>query len=122
MEQREFEQLVADALEDLPRDIKKFLDNVQVTVANQPSSSVLGKLGLGPGHLLFGLYQGVPKTRRSSRYGLVLPDKITIYQCPMERVHTSPAAIRAQVRKTVLHELAHHFGISDQRLRELEVY
>ena len=110
---------MVDALESLPADIRRVLDNVEVTVAGWPSRATLKKAGVGPGRLLFGLYQGVPQTRRTTRYGLVLPDKITIFQGPIERVCRTPAAIRAQVRKTVLHELAHHFGIDDERLREI---
>lgn len=122
MERVEFEQLVFEALDSLPADIRAMLDNVEVTVAGWPSPAVLKSTGLKPGQLLFGLYQGVPKTRRGSHYGLVLPDKITIFQGPIERVCRSPEAIRARVRRTVLHELAHHFGLSDQRLREIGAY
>jgi len=79
-------------------------------------------LGLGPGQTLFGLYEGVPLTERSSHYGMVLPDKITIFRQPIEAYCRSEEEIRQMVRRTVLHELAHHFGIPDQRLRELGVY
>jgi predicted Zn-dependent protease with MMP-like domain len=119
VDRREFEGLVVEALDGLPADIRQMLDNVEVTVAAWPSADTLRSAGLRPGQLLFGLYQGVPKTKRTSHYGLVLPDKITIYQGPIERVCRTPAAVRAQVRKTVLHELAHHFGISEERLREI---
>lgn len=122
MERVEFEQLVVEALEDLPADIRGLLDNVELTVADWPSPALLQSVGLRPGQLLFGLYQGIPQTRRGSHYGLVLPDMITIFQGPIERVCRSPQAIRAQVRRTVLHELAHHFGLSDQRLREIGAY
>ena len=115
----EFELLVIGTLENLPADILRVLDNVEVTVAGWPSPATLKKAGLRPGQLLFGLYQGVPQTRRTSHYGLVAPDKVTIFQGPIERACRSPAAVRAQVRKTILHELAHHFGISEQRLREI---
>ena len=119
MERADFEQLVAETLDGLPADLRRLLDNVEVTVTGWPSPAVRKAAGLRPGQMLFGLYQGVPQTRRTSHYGLVPPDKITIFQGPIERVCRSPAAIRAQVRKTVLHELAHHFGISDKRLREI---
>jgi predicted Zn-dependent protease with MMP-like domain len=71
---------------------------------------------------LFGFYHGIPLTERSHGYNLVLPDKISIYQRPIEYVFRTPEAIRAQVQRTVLHELAHHFGISDDRLREMGAY
>ena len=119
MERHDFEQLVAETLDSLPPDLRQLLDNVEVTVTGWPSPAVRKTAGLRPGQMLFGLYQGVPQTRRTSHYGLVPPDKITIFQGPIEQLCRSSAAIRAQVRKTVLHELAHHFGISDQRLREI---
>ncbi len=122
MDRAVFDQLVAEVLQELPADIRRLMDNVQITVEDWPTASTLRSVGLRPEQLLFGLYQGVPQTQRTSHYGLVLPDKITIFQGAIERVCRTPAAIRKQVRKTVLHELAHHFGISDQRLRELGVY
>ncbi len=120
MDRRSFEQLVVGALDSLPADLRQLLDNVEVTVAHEPSPTILKQLGMQRGQLLFGLYQGVPQTRRTRHYGLVLPDKITIYQRPIEQVCRTPAAIRAQVRQTVRHELAHHFGISDERLSEIK--
>ena len=117
-----FEALVAEALDGLPPDIQKKLENVEVVVERRPSLSKLRRLRLGTGHTLFGLYEGVPLTRRTSHYGMVLPDKITIFREPIESRCRSDEQVRYVVRRTVLHELAHHFGISDQRLRELGVY
>jgi predicted Zn-dependent protease with MMP-like domain len=75
------------------------------------------------GRPLLGLYQGIPLTRRSSQYGGVLPDKITIYRGPLVRLYGSdPERLRREVRRVVLHELAHHFGISDERLIEIDRY
>lgn len=122
MDRQEFERLVVETLDNLPEDIQQLLDNVDVTISDWPSPAEIESAGLRPGQLLFGLYQGIPLTHRSSHYGLVLPDKITIYQQPIERVRRTPDAIRTQVRRTVLHELAHHFGLSDERLHELGVY
>lgn len=117
-----FEALVAEALDGLPPDIQKKLENVEVVVERRPSLSQLRRLRLGPGQTLFGLYEGVPLTNRTSHYGMVLPDKITIFREPIESRCRSDEQVRYVVRRTVLHELAHHFGISDQRLRELGVY
>jgi len=76
-----------------------------------------------PGERLLGLYQGVPLTRRSSHYGGVLPDKITIYRGPLVRLYGhDPERLRREVRRVVLHEVAHHFGISDERLIEIDRY
>lgn len=117
-----FETLVAEALDSLPPDIRQMLDNVEVVVESHPSPAQLRRLGLGPRGTLFGLYEGVPLTRRNSGYNLVLPDKITIFRKPIEAYCRSDEQVRQVVRRTVLHELAHHFGISDERLRELGAY
>ena len=119
MNRRDFEQLVIEALDGLPADIGRMLDNVEVTISSFPSPAQIERAGLPRGGMLFGLYEGVPQTRRTIHYGLVPPDKITIFQRPIEKVFNTPAAIRAQVRKTILHEIGHHFGLSEQRLREL---
>lgn len=118
----EFEQLVAQALDDLPDFFKQKLENVEVVIADWPTEAELLAVKLKPGQLLFGLYQGIPLTRRTSHYGMVLPDKITIYQMPIEQVCRTPSQVIQQVQHTVKHELAHHFGISDDRLRELGAY
>jgi predicted Zn-dependent protease with MMP-like domain len=117
-----FEELVAEALDSLPPDIQEKLQNVEVVVEWRPSPAQLRRLGLGSRHTLFGLYEGVPLTGRTSGYGMVLPDKITIFRQPIEACCRSDDQVRQKVRHTVLHELAHHFGISDERLRELGVY
>ncbi len=119
---RHFEVLVAEALDSLPADIQEKLENVEVVVDWRPSAVQLRSVALRPGQSLFGLYEGVPQTKRTSSYGMVLPDKITIFQQPIESVCRSDEQIKQLVRRTVLHELAHHFGISDDRLRELGAY
>jgi predicted Zn-dependent protease with MMP-like domain len=117
-----FEELVAEALDSLPPDIQEKLENVEVVVEWRPSPAQMRRMGLGPGQTLFGLYEGVPLTERTSGYGLVLPDKITIFRQPIEAYCRTDEQVRRTVRRTVLHELAHHFGISDDRLRELGAY
>jgi len=117
-----FEELVAEALRELPPDIRAMLDNVAVMVEERPSPRLLREIGVPPGHTLFGLYQGVPLTARTSGYNLVPPDRITIFREPVEAISRSPDDIRRVVRRVVLHELAHHFGIDDDRLRELGAY
>ncbi len=118
----EFEQLVVEALEALPEFFQQKLQNIDVIVSDWPTPAEQQAVHLQPGHLLFGLYQGIPLTQRTSNYGLVLPDKITIYHLPIEQVCRTRERIMAQVQRTVRHELAHHFGISDDRLRELGAY
>lgn len=117
MDQLAFEALVAEALENLPEDISAWLDNVAIVVAEWPTPQHLAQAGIGPGQLLFGLYVGVPKTHRGFTYGEILPDKILIFQRPIERVCRSPASIRDCVRRTVLHEIGHHFGMDEDQLR-----
>ncbi|MGH2746831.1 MAG: metallopeptidase family protein [Actinomycetota bacterium] len=111
-----FEELVADALDSLPEEIAVRMDNVEVVIEDEPPADVLA--GMPRGHTLFGLYQGIPLTDRR-RYEGVLPDKISIYRGPIERAARTPRRIKEQVRRTVIHEVAHHFGIDDDRLEEL---
>ena len=108
-----FEQLVSDALDELPDDIRDLMSNVAVTVEDEPPD----------GRPLLGLYQGVPWGRRGAYYSGALPDKITIYRGPIERMtRGNPEHLRQQVRRTVFHEIAHPFGISDQRLVDIDRY
>ncbi len=103
-----FEEMVGTALDGLPEQLGELMRNVAVMVEHNP----------GPRGLL-GLYQGVPLTSRTSNYAGVLPDRITIYQQAICAICQSEAEVAEQVRKTVIHEVAHHFGISDERLDEL---
>jgi predicted Zn-dependent protease with MMP-like domain len=122
IEREEFENLVVQALDELPAWVHEMMDNVEVTVADAPSVAQLRRQGLRPGQLLLGLYEGVPRTRRTTHYGLVLPDKITLFRLPILAVCRTPDQVPARVRSVVVHELAHHFGIDDDRLRELGAY
>lgn len=119
MERRRFFGLVRRALADLPSPYRDWLENVDVVVERRPGRRQLREAGLGVHDVLFGLYEGVPLTERTSGYGMVLPDKITIFQEPLEQEFSSDADLIAEVRRTVLHELAHHFGIDDAQLERL---
>ncbi|MEW6364287.1 MAG: metallopeptidase family protein [Acidobacteriota bacterium] len=120
MKRRAFEKLVAEALAEIPEELARRLENVDVVIEDEPDPELLEEMGMDPEtSTLFGLYQGVPLTQRDSRYGLVLPDKITIFRFPIEDECESAEQIKAEIRRTVVHEIAHHFGISDARLREL---
>jgi predicted Zn-dependent protease with MMP-like domain len=103
-----FEQMVSEALDGLPAEFGELMKNIAVLVEHGP----------GPRGLL-GLYEGIPLTSRSTNYAGVLPDKITIYQRAICAICESEAEVVEQVRRTVIHEVGHYFGISDQRLREL---
>jgi predicted Zn-dependent protease with MMP-like domain len=109
-----FETLVSLAIRDLPEDIRNHLENVAIVIEERPSPEDLMAAGVPEGYTLFGLYLGTPLSVRTSDYGLVLPDKITIYKEPLEDACGSDWAIRSQVQKTVQHELAHHLGFGDE--------
>lgn len=111
-----FERLVAEALDSLPAEIATRMENVDVVVERYPTRRQLAAGGVPRGQTLLGLYEGVPLTERTASYGLVLPDKITIFQGPIEAYCRTDAEIRDQVRQTIIHEVAHHFGISDEAL------
>jgi predicted Zn-dependent protease with MMP-like domain len=93
--------------------------NVDIVVERRPTARERKAAGIGPGQTLLGLYQGIPLTQRGESYNLVAPDKINIYQEPIEEMCATDDDVREQVRKTVLHELGHYFGIDDARLGEL---
>ncbi len=103
-----FEELVADALDGIPEGLGKYMDNVAVFVEEVP-----------PEPNLLGLYQGVPLTARGISYSATMPDRISIYRRTILTVSRTEDEVVEQVRRTVIHEVAHHFGISDPRLREL---
>lgn len=112
-----FEELVREAMESLPERFWNRLDNVIVVVEQRPSREQLDYHGLGPNETLFGLYEGVPMTERGS-YSPPVPDKITIFQGPLQRYCATEAELIHEVRDTVVHEVAHFFGIDDDRLHE----
>ncbi len=117
-----FDELVVQALESLPDEIRDKLDNVAVMVEDYPTQAQLRAGGVGRGMLLFGLYEGVPLTGRTSGYNMVMPDRITLFREPILMACRSMEEVRKTIAHTVLHEIAHHFGISDERLREIGAY
>jgi predicted Zn-dependent protease with MMP-like domain len=118
IEPERFEALVRDAIDSLPEPFASHLSNVGVVVEDEPTPEQLASLG--PGMTLFGLYEGVAQPSRLGNYQWVMPDKITIFRGPITRASRGDAAeIAHQVQVTVIHEIAHHFGISDERLDEL---
>ncbi|MGH2759810.1 MAG: metallopeptidase family protein [Actinomycetota bacterium] len=119
MSERDFEALVAEALDEIPEPFASHLENVDVVVQDEPTREDLAGADVGPGGTLFGLYQGVPQTERGPGYTFVLPDKITIYRGPILRDCDDADEVYDEVVTTVVHEIAHHFGISDERLDEL---
>jgi predicted Zn-dependent protease with MMP-like domain len=119
MDRPAFEILVQNSLRKLPRKFKKKLANISVEVEDRPSQELLNDMGIRSG-TLFGLYQGVPLTKREWNYGNMLPDRIVIYQRTIESVAASPGEIEKIVLDTVIHEIGHYFGFSDKELRDME--
>jgi predicted Zn-dependent protease with MMP-like domain len=113
----EFKAVIAEAIEGLPREFKSKLDNVEVVVEDYPPRHVIKRFPKS--RLILGLYQGVPHKGRSSRYGLVLPDKITLFKRNIESVCSSRKEVSRRIRKTLLHEIGHHFSLSDKDLRKM---
>ena len=120
MNRLRFEELVDQAVASLPDEFYLRLENVDVVVADYPSKAQLASVGLGGRETLLGLYEGVPLTRRGRHYGLVPPDKITIFQKTIEAQCGSETEIRDEIGRVVRHEIAHHFGIGDARLEQIE--
>jgi len=117
---KEFEELVVLALRKLPRFFKKKMKNVDVVVEDRASRDLLSEMGLRSPFELLGLYQGVPLDQRGFYYGNVLPDKITLFQIPIESICQTREEIEERVKEVVIHEVGHYFGLDDDRLRELE--
>jgi len=122
METEKFEQLVARAIESLPEDIRERLENIDVIVSDEPTRDQLNHSGLSRRETLLGLYEGVPLTERTSGYSYAMPDKITIFQKPIETACKNETQITSKIQQVVRHEIAHHFGIDDDRLKELRRY
>ena len=111
--QADFEQVIRETLDSVPRELRDQMSNVEIVVDEEPP----------PGQHLLGLYQGIPLTQRGINYSGTLPDKITIYRGPLERHYGhDPELLTQEIRRVVLHEIAHHFGISDERLIEIDRY
>ena len=114
----EFEQLVKEGIDAIDEKFLQKLDNVEIVVEDNPTPFQVEKLKLR-GALLFGLYEGIPQTKRQS-YGNVLPDKITIFKNSIEKVYFRPEDIKIAVKNTIWHEIAHHFGLDEGEVRKIE--
>jgi len=123
MERKEFEAMVVKALDELPKEFKDKLENVDIVIEDAPDMDSVKVLGLGSRGRLLGLYQGVPLKNRAHYYGMVMPDKITLYMANIERSCGGTAAdVYKEVKHVIEHEIAHHFGITDKRLRDIGAY
>ncbi|MFB0510122.1 MAG: metallopeptidase family protein [bacterium] len=119
MEKEKFEELVTNALKSIPKFFRKKMENVEIVIEDYAPPYVQQRLKIHP-YALFGLYQGIPLRKRGSWYGNVLPDKITIFKRPIEQYCKSEDEIKELVKKVVMHEIGHYFGLSETELRRLE--
>jgi len=117
-----FEGLVTSAVEELPDTFRDRVTNIEFVVEELASSDDYARVGGGQGSTLLGVYRGIPLPRRGRRYNMALPDRIVIFQQPIQRLARSEADLSERVRHVVQHEIAHYFGISDERLREIDAY
>jgi predicted Zn-dependent protease with MMP-like domain len=115
-----FERLVERALGDLPPGPRRLLENVAIVIEVEPTAEQRAESDLRPGDTLFGLYEGTPAVEWGAD-SVPFPNKITLFQGPLEEAFADPAKLAAQVRRTVLHELAHHAGFDDERLQSLDL-
>jgi predicted Zn-dependent protease with MMP-like domain len=115
-ERERFEKLVGEAIDGLPEEFQKKIENVDIVVETRPSREILKQQGIKPPGTLLGLYQGIPLKNRGVGYANVLPDRITIYQEPVEALCTDENEIKGKVREVFMHELGHHFGMSEEDL------
>lgn len=119
MNRDSFEKLVDDALAELPPDFAAKLDNVAIVVTDLATSDQLDAAEVADPHHLLGLYEGIPLTERPNGYAGALPDRISIFRIPIEEMCRTDADIKEQVKKTVMHELGHYFGMDERQLREI---
>ncbi len=117
-----FEELVAEALAELPAYFRANLANVEIVVEPWADRETLSQVGVADPRQLLGRYHGVPRTRRTRGYNLTLPDKISLYQHPLELRANTWQELRDIICHVLRHEIAHHFGISDERLRHIGAY
>ena len=122
MNPKTFERLVAEALDALPEEFREKFDNVEIVVQEWPDRETMRRAGVRHPSQLLGFYHGVPQTRRSHHYGLVLPDKISIYRRPILMHYRTADEIRRAIHRVLRHEVAHHFGLDDDRLWEIGAY
>ncbi len=116
----EFDALITRAMDELPQDYIKGLDNVAITYADAPTNEQSQQQGLRQGELLLGLYEGIPLTQRGAGYTFVLPDKITLFKLPLLQVSRGGEELFENIKRTLWHEIAHHYGLGHDRIHELE--
>lgn len=117
---QEFDRLVTKAMDELPQEYITRLDNVAILYADEPTEEQVRRMKLDNNHLLLGLYEGIPRTQRGAGYNLVLPDKITLFKKPILAVVRTKEALLEQIKRTLWHEVAHHYGLDHDRIDALQ--
>ncbi|MGE3177227.1 MAG: metallopeptidase family protein [Vicinamibacterales bacterium] len=120
MERAEFERLVAEALGDIPARFREAMKNIAIVVEREPSRELLRQMEVEPPDTLFGLYQGTPLTERRWDYGNTLPDRILLFQGPHEREAEDYEDLIVSIAETLIHEIGHYFGMSEEEIAEVE--
>ena len=120
MQRDKFIKIVLNTISDLPEEFRDLIENVDIVVEDWPSRRQLRQVGLTHRSELFGLYEGIPRTERGQRYNLVLPDKITIFQKPIEEQCSDPDDLKLEIARTVKHEIAHFFGLDETTMDKIE--
>ena len=117
---QEFDHLISQAMDELPQEYIKGLDNVAIVYADWPDEHQAKKAGLRQGNILLGLYEGIPLTQRGAGYTFVLPDKITLFKKSILMIVRTPEELKAQIKRTLWHEIAHYYGLNHDRIHQLE--
>jgi len=120
MERGQFEKLVAEALASIPRRFRKAMQNIAIVVEDEPSEELLDDMEVGPDDTLLGLYQGTPLTERQWSHGNTLPDRVLIFQGPHERESEDEDDLVVAIAETLIHEIGHYFGLSEEEIEEIE--
>ncbi len=120
MTRTRFEELVKDALASIPARFRKAIHNVAIVVEEEPSAALLREMEIEPPDTLFGLYQGTPLTERRWDYGNTLPDRVTLFQGPIERESEDEEDAVVAIGETLIHEIGHYFGLSEEEIEEIE--
>jgi predicted Zn-dependent protease with MMP-like domain len=117
---QEFDRLISKAMDELPQEYIKGLNNVAIVYADWPDEHQAQKAGLREGNILLGLYEGIPLTQRGAGYSFVLPDKITLFKRSLLMIARDPQSLFEQIKRTLWHEIAHYYGLNHDRIHELE--
>lgn len=120
MTRSRFEELVTEALASIPRRFRAALHNVAIVIEDEPSTELLEQMDIEPPDTLLGLYQGIPLTERRWDYGNTLPDRVVLFQGPIERDSEDEDDVKVAVGETLIHELGHYFGLSEEEIEEIE--